>query len=1007
MKPIIVLFTILLLLPTKAIAVSTQKREPQPQQIAQVDLTAKLRSLAQAITVKVTTSDNGGSGTLIGKLGQTYLVLTNAHVVTGDNYRIQTPDGKTHPAQVVPNTRFPNNDLSLLQFRSSQNYKIAPLTKVLQEDEQVLAVGYDSATAKLVTAPGILHLVIPDQPLKGGYQIGYTSNIVQGMSGGAILNAAGELIGINGRAAYPIVNSGFVYQDGSPLTPAEIQDARKVSWGIPVTTFLAQLNPTVVSALSIAQDDEKIVDNAQKFTGWLAKASEQARQISVRIDDLGEPNSGERKNLNGNGSGIIIAKQGNTYYVLTCAHVVKYENVRKYEILAPDGKRYRIDNSKIKKNEGVDLAVVQFTSSTNYQVATLANYNPNNDDYMFVGGYPQLRKQDDDPKWRFNPGQIFDKEGGLLQTKTYTLETENPGLSKTRTAFAEGYELVYTNITYGGMSGGAVLDSLGRVIGIHGSAEGDKASESPEIQLGYSLGIPVATFIGIADRFNVNPQWLQLQNSPAPQISNVNKDSLVKALLTVDVPQGNKPSQWIDRGNQLWRLRRFDEAIAAFDRAIKLQPTFVHLAWYGRGLALVEQGKYETVLLACNQLNQQNRELPVAQKKYEEALVAFETAISKEPLYSPALKAQNLVLRQLKKLERALVAIEQAIKIQPKDANLYKEKAVILAESKNYPQAIAAMTAAINISPLAAYYINLGNIYYDQKQWNQAIDNYNKAMTINPQSAFAYINRGNAYANNQQPDQAIDDFNSAIKINNRLALAYNNRGNVYAIKQQWNQAIKDYDNAIQYNSQYAEAYSNRGTVYYNQKQLDRAIKDYDNAIQYNCKFAEAYNNRGNVYADQGQWDKAIADYTNAIAYKDKYAEAYSYRGQAYHIRENYSAALSDYSKASEINQNLAIAINNIGLIKYEMGETEAAIQKWQKAVEMGYPQAEPQLASAVALYTKGESDKALQIAAEALKLNKQFKDVAYLQKNLWGKRLVADTQKLFADAKMQAVLAGL
>ena len=59
------------------------------------------------------------------------------------------------------------------------------------------------------------------------------------------------------------------------------------------------------------------------------------------------------------------------------------------------------------------------------------------------------------------------------------------------------------------------------------------------------------------------------------------------------------------------------------------------------------------------------------------------------------------------------------------------------------------------------------------------------------------------------------------------------------------------------------------------------------------------------------------------------------------------------------------------------------------------------------MYTKGESDKALQLAAQALKLDKQFADVAYLKQNLWGKRMIADTQKLFADAKMQAVLARL
>ncbi|MFM6863891.1 MAG: hypothetical protein ACKPKG_25120, partial [Dolichospermum sp.] len=63
----------------------------------------------------------------------------------------------------------------------------------------------------------------------------------------------------------------------------------------------------------------------------------------------------------------------------------------------------------------------------------------------------------------------------------------------------------------GGMSGGPVLDSQGRVIGIHGRTEGEAAidnnSNSKEtIQLGNSLGIPMSTFLALATRLNTSAQ---------------------------------------------------------------------------------------------------------------------------------------------------------------------------------------------------------------------------------------------------------------------------------------------------------------------------------------------------------------------------------------------------------------------------------------------------------------------------------------------------------------------
>ncbi len=61
------------------------------------------------------------------------------------------------------------------------------------------------------------------------------------MSGGAILNQKGELIGINAMRAYPILGEPFVYEDDSSPTESIRESMMKSSWGIPINIILELL----------------------------------------------------------------------------------------------------------------------------------------------------------------------------------------------------------------------------------------------------------------------------------------------------------------------------------------------------------------------------------------------------------------------------------------------------------------------------------------------------------------------------------------------------------------------------------------------------------------------------------------------------------------------------------------------------------------------------------------------------------------------------------------------
>ena len=99
-----------------------------------------------------------------------------------------------------------------------------------------------------------------------------------------------------------------------------------------------------------------------------------AREVTVLI-------SGEQ----GQGSGVIIQRNGNTYSVLTAYHVVSSREG--FQLLTADKQPYKIDASKIRRVAGVDLAVVEFTSDKSYSVAKIGTSKTNEGQDVFASGW--------------------------------------------------------------------------------------------------------------------------------------------------------------------------------------------------------------------------------------------------------------------------------------------------------------------------------------------------------------------------------------------------------------------------------------------------------------------------------------------------------------------------------------------------------------------------------------------------------------------------------------------
>jgi tetratricopeptide (TPR) repeat protein len=85
-----------------------------------------------------------------------------------------------------------------------------------------------------------------------------------------------------------------------------------------------------------------------------------------------------------------------------------------------------------------------------------------------------------------------------------------------------------------------------------------------------------------------------------------------------------------------------------------------------------------------------------------------------------------------------------------------------------------------------------GKSLAEKGNYEQAIEEYNQAINIDPKYAVAFNNRGNAYRNLGKYDLAIADFNEAIRLDPKRDGFYDNRGNTFKDMGDHERANKDY-----------------------------------------------------------------------------------------------------------------------------------------------------------------------------------------------------------------------
>lgn len=293
-------------------------------------------------------------------------------------------------------------------------------------------------------------------------------------------------------------------------------------------------------------------------------------------------------------------------------------------------------------------------------------------------------------------------------------------------------------------------------------------------------------------------------------------------------------------GHALLREGSNDEAAREFEEAIRLNDA-TPLAHSGRALLLNEKRDYAGAM----------KEL--ARAVDLDSADAFPHAI------------MAVSLRDQGKLEQAEAQIDEAKRLDPKLPLLHAFAASIHIAAKQESAAEEELKAALATTPADVGSLSaLGDLYITQHRYQEAVQQYRKAVLLNPKSAAIRFNFATALEQARQYGEAEQEYRKVLDINPRHFGAYNGLGNILNSFRRFPEAEQMYRKAIELGSKDPVPYINLGSAYFNQQLYTESERQFRMAIKLDPDNPASHNNLGSVYLMQKRPSDAIREFEKAL-----------------------------------------------------------------------------------------------------------------------------------------------
>lgn len=321
----------------------------------------------------------------------------------------------------------------------------------------------------------------------------------------------------------------------------------------------------------------------------------------------------------------------------------------------------------------------------------------------------------------------------------------------------------------------------------------------------------------------------------------------------------------------------------------------------------------------------------------EQAVASFDRAIAVSPSFEPAYLAQASLHESRQEKEKAIAILQKYLhQVNPRNRDIRQHLIQLYITTKDYAGGLAELERILEEDPtdLDAQ-LRIALIYGEKKEFVKAIDRLTAILKVRPGELKVRDYLGYLYEETKEVSKAVEAYQFNIQQDPNFTDSHIHLGVLQYRQKKFSDAIAHLSAAVRLAPKQPEPHIVLGLAYLQSDQFEKASSAFEEGVRHNPKSADLHFNLGTAYDKLNRFDDVVRAMETALSLDPHHADALNYLGYSYAERGiNIDQALSLTRRAVALKPENGYYVDSLGWAFYKSGLLAEALTEIKRAVSL-------------------------------------------------------------------------